>query len=382
METLKISIVGGGFAGLYAAYKLSEIHEITLYEEDERVGYPKHCTGLISKWTMKQIGSPALESLENFFNKITLKAGSSSIRFIRDSIAVKLDRVKLEEILLKEAKKNGVEIHMKQRVRTATPYGEVILSNSTKTLYDAVIIADGLYGRISSNLGLNKDYRKVLGVNLEIKTNHDFNVDEFTVIFDELFKGFFGWIVPISKNKLVIGGGSISLLKIPDILRALKLDGVIQSRYGGIILTGPPARKPYTESVFIIGDAAGLTKPFTGGGLYPNVRLVNCFRQNTLESWSKCINKVVKDLRSQVNIARIFQEDLSSRGIEELFKAVKKVRLDKVLSGRLDYDRHEELLKILRDNKLKTFNAGISFLANQPVLGVKLARRLLSTLFT
>ncbi|MCE4614644.1 MAG: NAD(P)/FAD-dependent oxidoreductase [Desulfurococcales archaeon] len=381
METLKISVIGGGFAGLYAAYRLSEKHEVTLYEEDEKVGRPKHCTGLISKWTMEKIGSPAIDSLENSFNKITFKAISTLVKFQRDTIAVKLDRVKLEQKLLIEARKNGVITRMPSKVKTVTPRGEILTVNSRKDRFDAVIIADGLSGTVSTNLGLDKSkYRKVLGVNIDVKIDHGLDLDEFNIVFSKEFRGFFGWMIPITKNKIVVGGGSTELLRLTNILSTLKIDGVIQARYGGTILTGPPAGKPYRGQVYIIGDAAGLTKPFTGGGLYPNVRVINCFQSNAMEYWSRCLDDSVKELRSQLHIARIFQEDLMPDNIADLLKIAQKYSISKMLSEKLDYDRHEELIALLLSNKVKTMKAGITYLAKHPLIGLKLMRRLLSTL--
>lgn len=383
METLKLAIVGGGFAGLYAAYRLSEAHEVTLYEEDNFVGRPKHCTGLVSKWTMEKIGQPAINSLENSFNKITFIAGSSSVRFERDSIAVKIDRVGLEKRLLKGAMKNGITIKMPHRVSSVTPNGEVLSPKETRHSFDAVIVADGIAGKISSSLGIDKNnYRKILGVNIDIKSNYVTKIDELRIIFSRKFNGFFGWIVPVSSNKIIIGGGSRDLIKASDIISAMNIDGKIQGRYGGIILTGPPAKKPYNGLAFVLGDAAGLTKPFTGGGLYPNVKVVDCFRSNNLDHWRRCLDDTVKELRSQLHIARIFQEDASPEDIADLFDVVRKYGISEVLSHSLDYDKHEELVSLIFSRKIEAARAGIEYFFKHPSSGLKLLRRILSVLIT
>ncbi|MCE4606591.1 MAG: NAD(P)/FAD-dependent oxidoreductase [Desulfurococcales archaeon] len=383
METLKLAVVGGGFAGLYAAYRLSETHEVTLYEEDDIVGRPKHCTGLVSRWTMEKIGPPALNSLENSFNKITFIAESSRVEFERDSIAVKLDRIGLEQRLLNEAKKNGVTVRMPYRVSSVTPKGEVLSFNGTKHQFDAVIVADGLAGMVSSSLGINKyNYRRILGVNIDVKLNHGMNTDEFKIIFSDIFKGFFGWIVPTSPDKLIVGGGSIGLVRIQDIISGINIHGEIRDRYGGIILTGPPARKPYRGLAFVIGDAAGLTKPFTGGGLYPSVKVVDCFSSKSLDYWQRCLDGIVRELRSQLHIARIFQEDLSPGSIADLFDVAKKHGISEILSHKLDYDRHEELVSLAFSRKVETLKAGVEYLFKHPVSGLSLLRRMLFVLVT
>jgi digeranylgeranylglycerophospholipid reductase len=383
METLRIGIVGAGFAGLYAAYKLSRNHQITVFEEDKHVGKPKHCTGLVSKWTAEKIGEPAEKSMQAVYDKIVFSAGREEIVFNRPSIAVKLDRVMLEEELYKESLNNGVKAFTGCKVLSVDPGKNVIhTSKCGEYRFDAVIIADGFYGKVSRSLGIDRSMiKRVVGINIEVQpTSHPVFIEPntFKVVFHKVFKGFFSWILRLPNGKILVGAGRRGEpINRNELIKWTGIRGFISDAYGGTILTGPPVDRPYILNVFVIGDAAGLTKPFTGGGLYPNVKLVECFNNTGLSGWRKCMDNIVSELKAQTRVANIFHEDLKYTDLEELFRTMKESGFADLITANIDYDKHEELFHIAMSNKRLFLSMGLKYMVKKPLAASKIVYRLI-----
>ncbi|MEM3990218.1 MAG: NAD(P)-binding protein, partial [Desulfurococcaceae archaeon] len=107
-----VSIVGGGVAGLSLAALLGRGVDVKLFEEHRVVGYPKHCTGVISSETLKLFKDilfepPTLASSR----EVEIHAGSKSmsINLSKNPIYV-VDRQLFEEKLLDSALNAGAEV--------------------------------------------------------------------------------------------------------------------------------------------------------------------------------------------------------------------------------------------------------------------------------
>jgi flavin-dependent dehydrogenase len=99
-------------------------------------------------------------------------------------------------------------------------------------------------------------------------------VEEVEVYFGrEVAPGFFGWLVPTSPGKALVG---LLSRRSPEIylhklLSSLEAQGKIASAetkpsYRGILLK--PLAKTCGDRLLVVGGAAGQVKPTTGGGIY------------------------------------------------------------------------------------------------------------------
>jgi len=148
-----------------------------------------------------------------------------------------------------------VDYHGKQRTFTA----------------QAVVLACGSGSRLSEKLGFGKITNFAFGAQAEVESR---GLDEVELYFDQnLFSGFFGWLVPTTPDKglagLLVPGDPASYLgKFSHHLRA---QGRIASteadmKFGTIPLGTLP--RTYSDRIIVVGDAAGQVKPTTGGGIY------------------------------------------------------------------------------------------------------------------
>ncbi|MCE4604000.1 MAG: NAD(P)/FAD-dependent oxidoreductase [Aeropyrum sp.] len=333
-----VAIIGGGFAGLVFARNLQKLgFEVDLYEEHSVVGYPEHCTGIVSLSTIEAIGGEAKSRVIDKYRELEISFRGREAAFIRIPGGVyRLDRVGLEWSLLETFQSLGGRVYMGRRVERVTPQG-VLLSGGEKTGYDAVIIAEGSAGRLRSTLSIGYSGDYYFGLNY---------ISRMDVVGGPIRVDFrvegglaFTWSLPIDGSRVLEGAmgsveGVVSLFK----------NRVYEKVYGGRIPAGPPARRLWSGRAFVVGDAAGLVKPVSGGGLYPSAiasKLVEKYVSQgvgLLEALMKSLSRVRGELLLQYRLSRLVY---NNRLAEEMYKALSG-NLPIELS--LDYDRHEDLL--------------------------------------
>ncbi|MFN4046371.1 MAG: NAD(P)-binding protein [Acidilobaceae archaeon] len=379
---MNIAVIGGGFSGLIFSLKLLKAGaDVTLYEEHMKVGYPPHCTGLVSGRVVALIGGAARKSIISYYDTLILESEGSEVRLNVSGGVYKLDRIMLEELLLEEAENEGLRISMGSRVSRVSPRGSVEVGGTVRA-YDSVILAEGYYGSLRGKLGLKHVNPPVYGVNLEYRRG-DADAGSILVSFDpRTSHKFFSWNLRVGDSILAgTGARDPRLLKLR--IRALEkkhgLSGVVKA-YGGSILTGPPSTELSVGKVHIVGDAGGLNKPLTGGGLYPNslaaelsLRLLS--RSGDVnEALSRALNMVAGRLRIQYRMAKPILDD--SKLVKAAVEAAAQTKLNIDMGG-LDYDEHEEIIVKLARNPAKTARTAIETLRKAPANTLKAALKFL-----
>ncbi|MEM4681525.1 MAG: NAD(P)/FAD-dependent oxidoreductase [Acidilobaceae archaeon] len=348
---LRVAVIGAGFSGLVFAVKLAEIGlNVVVYEEHESVGIPTHCTGLVSSQTVKLIGNPAQNCIERIYDSLELIGKRSKVTIVVKEGIVKLDRVALEKELLRKAEKIGVETELGVRVERVTPEGEVKAKGFSKS-YDVVVLAEGYRGELKRTLGLDFESKTVYGVNRDYPASSDGKAIE--VYLGERFPyGFFAWRL-YRDREITLGLGAPTKRAAAKLLEKLEKTFNLKSSkrsYGGIIVLGPPAKRFRNNRVVIVGDAAALNKPLTGGGLYPNAlaaeiskRLI-AIGEDPLKALQTSLESVAHKLRRVTPIARVVQS--CPLLVEEVLDVLSStLRGDPI---ELDYDNHlEDLLRIV-----------------------------------
>ncbi|MCE4613498.1 MAG: NAD(P)/FAD-dependent oxidoreductase [Desulfurococcales archaeon] len=367
---MRIGVIGAGFAGLMFALSFArEGYSVDVFEEHGRVGYPPHCTGIVSSRTMELIGSPAKESLERRYRALWIGANGVYARVEPSGYVAKLDRELLEALMLEELESLGVRVSLGTRVSLVKPEGKIWVRGSPKA-YDAVILADGFHGRIHKRLGIGYGGEKLLGLNAIARSRRGY--DDIVVDFSErLSEGFFSWIVPV-EGHVVIGTATRdpALLKVK--MRALARKAGVEEFervYGGPVLLGPPAERLYRGRVLVVGDAGGLVKPLTGGGLYPNAlaaSLASLMAKRGVDpavAVRKALCRVSRELWAQYYVARAILENKGA--LEKAVLLSNITGLTGALKGSIDFDRHERIPAIGLSNpfRLAGVIAGLAILS-------------------
>lgn len=265
---LKLLILGGGPGGLAAAIEASKLgYDTTLVEKGE-IGDNIRCA-------------------EGFFDEAKLlQKPKAGVRFKVEEMIVKAKRI--HRINTKGWNLWMIDRRQWQRdlAKRAKNFGAKIIENTTispedikilKKDYDHIIDASGAPSITSRAYDFSDFYPKNCGKTIQYVIKGDFS-HLYKKIKVGLIPDFWGyyWIFPKGKNEANVGVGNFYKsypYKLRSILNnVLKLEGLQENGYniikqiGGICTNKIPKKLVY-DNILLIGDAAGLTSPFHGGGV-------------------------------------------------------------------------------------------------------------------
>lgn len=261
MNKLKIAIVGGGIPGFYLAWKLSEKgHSVTLFEKKEEIGF-KPCSGLYSERIFDFIPSGKI-AVQNEIDSARLYFPSKTVTLNFSKKILVMSHYLINELLHHLANQQGAKVILDSRIEDI-PSG-----------FDRVIGCDGANSKIRESLG-EKEPTFIPSL-ISFTSKKDYS--NFVQVWPQKEGGFI-WKVPrgeeteygilmpsskikkrfekfLKKNRIELGE-----LKVAPIPRGLQI--------------------PKNSSVTLLGDAAGMTKPWSGGGVIWSLIganfLIECF---------------------------------------------------------------------------------------------------------
>lgn len=276
--------MGGGPAGLLAASKIAENnHDVLLLEEHPEIGKPDHCAGLLSSSGLKSLGLRIPDDvIQNTVSgaRIYAPSGHSILVERGQREAFVIDRQRFDSWLADDALKKGVDIMTSRKVSGIGSYVNGTRSIQTDSLeYNAsiTVIAEGSRSVLTKMIGLSTISRsskfpayqyEVKGVEIE---------DDLVEMFygRRVAPGFFSWIIPLGEGRARVGLASKNKSKIrldaammhhPVISKKLR-NVKIERGMGGTVLVGRPVSKISGDGAVSVGDAAGMVKATTGGGV-------------------------------------------------------------------------------------------------------------------
>jgi digeranylgeranylglycerophospholipid reductase len=290
MVTYDIAVVGGGPAGLSAAYAAAKAGgKVILLEKDESIAHSIRTSGVtwIDEIEKLGIGSEYYNPIKNYSfisssNEVTIrgitpKACVLNVRSTYQHLAM-LAAEAGAEIMVRSRVTNVVTTPEDRRIcglKAKTPNGETVIDCKV------VIDASGFSSSIARCLGIVKEWRRY-GIGAEYECYCE-NLDYETWILmvgTKYSEAGYAWIFPVSKNKARIGVGvgrpesySDPLQKLNDIMdkRLRPLDGIgkiqpIELHYGFIPNDGPRTPIVY-DRLILVGDSAGQSNPLVLEGI-------------------------------------------------------------------------------------------------------------------
>ncbi|MCX8199375.1 MAG: NAD(P)/FAD-dependent oxidoreductase [Sulfolobales archaeon] len=359
----RVGIIGGGVAGLSLAALLGREMDVKLFEEHGVVGYPKHCTGVISSETLKLFKNMLFEppTLANS-KEVEIHASSRSllIDLSKNPIYI-VDRQLFEEKLLDNALNAGVEVELGARVRSfkASSNGVTLIAGGKEESFNSIAIAEGAARCLSRKLKCPEG-EVIYGINYLVKISECIE-SKVHVFFTKSTPGLFAWFIPTGGEAIVgYGGGLIHRDKLLNYIAkrtGIELRGVVES-YGGLINIAKPCNLVhYGGRIYLTGDSAALNKPLTGGGLYAIARLTpmlaNAIKSSESNSLINAFRAFEKRHRVQLNARRAI---MALGGLHIGAEALARSLEAGGLIEAWDFDHHEEAILRSIKHPVKTLS--------------------------
>ena len=276
-------VIGAGPSGSRTAWNLAKAgYSTIIVEEDEIIGEPCQCAGLITPRTFEYLGykRPVFQEM----NGARLWGPNDSFLDFQasETKALVIDRPDLDRSIANKAIDAGAEMLAGHRYLGHKKSEEGITAtvqskNGKIEIKTRLIIgSDGPASRVARDAGLStkREVLAAFGADVEGYQGRDNHVDLF--VGSELAPRFFGWGIPTGPNEGRIGMATVLPNRPKNFFRDYFHKGApskllggarIINRVSGLIPFG--TRNPsYTDRVLLTGDAAGMAKPTSGGGIY------------------------------------------------------------------------------------------------------------------
>lgn len=254
---MKVAIIGGGICGLYLAWKLAEKEqEVIVFEKRDKIG-KEACSGLLSERILDFIPE-SRKLIQNTIEGVLINFPRRLIKVKFSKKFFLINHAELDRLVSELAKKSGAKIILNQQI------------NSLPEGFDRIIGCDGALSSVRKALNL-KEPNLYLGIKGNILK------DEFSELSPEqtrnktslvetwASKSGFIWKIPRGKK---IEYGIMEEQKNAKFCldEFLKKNNIfLEEIKSSFIPQGLTIRAD--EKTTLCGDAAGLTKPWSGGGV-------------------------------------------------------------------------------------------------------------------
>ena len=345
-------IIGAGPVGGYLARELcSRNHSVLIIEEHDEVGRPFQCAGLVNPGAMKRV-----DLYDTVLSEIwgaNIHSPEGTVVSIGDPARVRtfsVCRKLFDEAVVMQSIKNGAEILLCSKPKSVqleidrvnmtveAPNGPIEIS--TKLLCGA----DGAHSWVRKRFRMGRPKENMIGFQIEVSgyENDSGRLDMYTG--KSVAPGFFAWAIPSgettrigtwSKGDLLDDSSSeqclVNLMKSP--LWDGKFDNCREiGRFCGLVPSGM-VKKTMIERVALFGDAAGICKPTTGGGIGPGFKQVdlliedlskaiieNDLSAKKMEKISRKMRDFQRDQRRKRALRDAFLTEISDEELEDIFR--------------------------------------------------------------
>jgi flavin-dependent dehydrogenase len=270
-------IVGGGFAGLAAAKEAALKGASVLVVDAKRdIGARVHTTGIFVKEAHDLLPLPA--PLIRKVDRVRLYGPSRQTVDLDAPGAYFLttDTKGVLRFMADEARAAGAQIRVKARFEGAEQDAEGVTarigSGSVRARW--LLGADGARSRVAEVFGLGRNTRMLTGLEREYPLPPDLDPNYLYCFLDSRSApGYLAWAAPapgfLQVGLAVAQGFRPKLQPFTDEVEkrfALDASSVMEKRSGVIPCGG--LVEPWSKGrVLLVGDAAGMVSPLTGGGI-------------------------------------------------------------------------------------------------------------------
>ncbi len=295
----RVSIIGAGPSGSYAGYLLAKAgHDVTIYEDHAEIGKPVACTGIVTKALFDVIEYDKEYVINELEAVDVIGPGNEKTRIPLHEYVI--CRIKFDNYVADKARDAGAAIELNHRYINREGNTLIFRVNGQTIKRDADILigADGPLSKVAQTTGIGNKNQFWVGMQATIKAS--FNPQVFTTWFGDIAPGFFAWSVPENESLSRVGVAVTNDKNCAQCFQRLMkmVGGEIIDRQGAPIPIYNHKSMIERGNTYLVGDAAGLVKDTTGGGIITGM-LSSKILAESLESgtsYSKNVNKLRKEL--------------------------------------------------------------------------------------
>jgi geranylgeranyl reductase family protein len=355
-------VIGAGPAGLLAGLRLAQGgRRVALLEEHQVIGDPVHCTGILAREAFDQFEIPSHVILNELTTaRFFSPSGLDVVYNTRSIEAVAIDRAAFDASLAAQAHRAGVDLRHECRVTSVQIQKDgVVVGAVGRTDVHARVCVLACGGRyvLHRQLGLTIPslFLHTAQRELPVESPQDVEVHFGSHVAPQGF----GWVVPIRRgDRFYARIGVMSQDRSPTYFE--RLVARVGERWGVQAADRAPRQKilpltrierTYGERLLVVGDAAGLVKPTTGGGIYYSLVSASIAADVLIEAL--CENDL-----SSARLAR-YERSWRDRLEDELdtqltFRTLAQRMADEDIEGLFELARTDGVMPIVR--RVATFN--------------------------
>jgi geranylgeranyl reductase family protein len=368
-----VVVIGAGPAGLYAASLLSERGlDVIVLEEHEAVGQPVHCTGIMAREAFDEFGL-APDSILNPLTaaRFVSPGGRDFVYHPGNNVeAVVVDRVVFDTRLAERAAGAGARILCGARVRAITRDADLVSVDTTAgpaLRARTCVLACGARYALHRQLALHPPAMLLHTAQMELPAGRHGDVE---VHFGaETAPEGFAWVVPVWRgDRTYARVGVMCAGAAPRYLKSMLYR--VAPRWGLAVESAPEPRqkilplsaiaRTYGDRLLVVGDAAGLVKPTTGGGIYYSLlsaklaadTLTDALARGDLGARSLATYErrwrehLDAELSTQLSL-RVVAKRMRDEDIEDLFELALTDGVLPIVRRTATFNRHRQLIVAL-----------------------------------
>ena len=289
-----VVVVGAGPAGsMTAKWAAKKGAKVLMIEKRQEIGSPVRCGEGISKAWHDSVGlklDKKSVAWEVKGAKLVSPNGSTfylSEKMAGDEVGIVIDRVFFDKLLARDAIKAGSDLQLKASATKLLKSGNKVVGVRVRSMEGTrditcgcVVGADGFESQVGRWAGIDTSLapRDITSCFQYRLTNIDQDFDYCEFVLGSKAPGGYIWIFPKNKDTANVGIG-MQLTKLSQPADVKKyLDKFIQGdprlRKGrplelvsGAVSVCAPIEKTIGDGILLVGDAARMIDPITGGGI-------------------------------------------------------------------------------------------------------------------
>jgi digeranylgeranylglycerophospholipid reductase len=366
-----VAVVGGGPGGLYTALRLAQRGaRVSVYEEHPSYGDPVHCTGVLAAEAFAEFDLSRRAILNPLQTAAFFGPAGGSIAYTTSEVeALVIDRRVFDSTLADAARARGVRLHAGVKVTDieVSPDAATVTTSQGDVRARAVVLACGASYVLQRRLGFGIPHKHLQSAQVELPAATPGDVE---VHFggDVAPRGF-AWAVPVRRGERHCARIGLMCDRDAADYFATFVQRVA-GRWGVDVPAGvsprikllplAPLARTYGARVLAVGDAAGLVKATTGGGIYYSLvsgRLAadvladalsaDDLSENALavyeQRWKQALGA---ELDAQLKLREI-ADHLSDDDVDRLFELARTDGIMPIVRRTAQFNRHRQLIVAL-----------------------------------